>query len=177
MRSFDEFHGATFKGMGEKEEVQGNGLFPMGLMVDMEKLRKLTRERCPKCGKTSQVIDRIEFKRTWDSVESYHQGVNSDHIILGGFYRMICGEEGCNFEHEESIPVELYNRKPQILKVWDDDDDDDEIEGLSSPILIIERELSQEEIDQVKKDDKEYCEENDIEYCEEDWKISINDNL
>lgn len=114
MRSFDEYHNVSFKGMGEKEELGEHEMSPMGLVIDMEKLKELIRERCPECGKTSFVIDRIEFTRHWNSVEIFHRGVNSDHILLGSVYTVICGEEGCDFEYEKSIPVEFYNGKPGI---------------------------------------------------------------
>ena len=170
MRSFDEYYGATFKGMGEKEELGEHGLFPMGLLVDMKKLRELIGEPCPECGKTSLVVDRIVFERSWDTVEGFHSGVNHDHILLGGVFTVVCGEEGCDFEYEESIPVELSNRKPGVTWTLEGE----EVEEPPSSVLIIETDLSQEEVEQVKKDDREYCEENDIEYCEEDLRAVSN---
>lgn len=150
MRSFNEYHDVSFKGMEKKEGLEEQGIFPMGLLVDMKKLREVIGEPCPECGETALVVDRIVFERSWDTVEGFHSGVNYDHILLGGLYTVVCGEEGCDFEFEESIPVELYNRKGE------------------SSVLIIETDLSPEEVEEIEKDDQEYCEENDIEYCEED---------
>ncbi len=170
MRSFNEYYGVSFEGMEEKEELQGHGIFPMGLVVDMEQLRELIGEGCPECGETSLVIDRIEFARHWDTVEGFHRGVDCDRILLGGVYAVVCGEKGCNFECKESIPVELFNRKPGRTRSLEGDE---EIEEPPSPILIIEREPSPEEVEQIEKDDREYCEENDIEYDRDDLNTSI----
>ena len=172
MRAFDEYHDVSFKGMEERKELKErtDGVFPMGLLIDMEKLRELIEAPCPQCKRQSLAIDHIEFEKNWNTVEEFHQGVSSDHVLIGGHYHVICGGVGCDFENIESIPVELFNKQPETT--WSLDGD--EQEKPAQPMLVIEHDLSEDELEQVKQDDFEYCEENDIEYDEEDLESVVN---